>query len=73
MKKTFLLNEIDCPNCASKFESAVQKINGVNAAAVNFFAQKLIVELDADKEAQVCDEIVKVLKKTLSGVEIKPL
>lgn len=41
MKKTYVLDEIDCANCASKLENAISKIDGVNSASINFFAQKL--------------------------------
>ena len=43
MKKTFKI-EVDCANCAAKMEQAVQKLPGVESAAVSFVTQKMVVE-----------------------------
>ena len=68
MKKTFILDEIDCANCAAKLEAAINKVEGVNRATVNFFAQKLI--LDVESEA-VIDDVLAVCKKMEPDCEIK--
>lgn len=49
MKKTFSMVDLDCANCAAKMEKAILKIEGVRAATVSFFAQKLVLEADDDK------------------------
>ena len=48
MKRTFKF-EIDCANCAAKVESAINKIDGVNQARVNFMTKKLILDAEDDK------------------------
>ena len=70
MKKTFVLDEIDCANCAAKFERAVGGIDGVVTASVNFFAQKLIVEIEDVKEAEVKKQIVKTANKVVPECEV---
>ena len=65
MKKTYMLEDLDCANCAAKMEEAVKKIDGVNFASVNFLAQKMTLE--ADDEA--FDEILKKAIKTIKRVE----
>ena len=65
MKKTYLLEDLDCANCAAKMEEAVKKIDGVKFASVNFLAQKMTLE--ADDEA--FDEIFKKAIKTIKRVE----
>jgi len=70
MKKTFLLDEIDCANCAAKFERAVNDIDGVKSATVNFFAQKLILEADDDRFDAIVKQVVKVAKKVVPDCEI---
>ena len=65
MKKTFMLEDLDCANCAAKMEEAVKKIDGVKFASVNFLAQKMTLE--ADDEA--FDEILKKAIKTIKRVE----
>ena len=65
MKKTYMLEDLDCANCAAKMEEAVKKIAGVKFASVNFLAQKMTLE--ADDEA--FDEILKKAIKTIKRVE----
>lgn len=52
MKKTYKLTEIDCANCAAKIERAIGKLPGVTQATLNFFALKLIVELEDGTDEQ---------------------
>ena len=70
MKKTYLLDEIDCANCAAKFERAVGGIDGVISASVNFFAQKLIVEIEDARVGEVEKMIVKTAKKVVPDCEV---
>lgn len=65
MKKTYMLEDLDCANCAAKMEDAVKKIDGVKFASVNFLAQKMTLE--ADDEA--FDEILKKAIKAIKRVE----
>lgn len=65
MKKTYMLEDLDCANCAANMEEAVKKIDGVKFASVNFLAQKMTLE--ADDEA--FDEILKKAIKTIKRVE----
>ena len=71
MKKTYLLDEIDCPNCASKLENAIKKVEGVENATVNFFAQKLIVEAQDSQFDAVMEKVLKVIKKMEPDCEVK--
>ncbi|MBQ4110955.1 MAG: cation transporter [Clostridia bacterium] len=64
MTKTYRI-EVDCANCANKMEEAVNKIEGVKKAVINFMALKMIVEFEdgADvgkvmkKAAEVCKKV----------------
>lgn len=63
MKKVFRLEDLDCANCAAKMEAAINKIDGVQSAHVNFLSQKLTLEAaDAQFEA-VLKQAVKACKK----------
>lgn len=68
MIKTYTLNEVDCPNCAAKLETAVSKVEGVNKATVNFFAQKLIVDVT---DESVLENVLAVCKKVEPDCEVK--
>ena len=45
MKKTYMLEDLDCANCAAKMEEAISKIDGVPYARVRYLAQKLTLEV----------------------------
>ena len=44
MKKSFVIEELDCAHCAAKIEEEIKKIEGVNSVSVNFLAQKMTID-----------------------------
>lgn len=46
MKKTIQMEELVCPMCAQKIETALQKAPGVRSAAVLYNASKAKVDFD---------------------------
>lgn len=69
MKKKFAC-EVDCANCAQKMEDAINKLDGVKSATVNFIQQKLTIEADDDRFEEIMDEVVKTCKKVEPDCEI---
>ena len=63
MKKTFRLEGLDCANCAAKMEKAINELDGVKEATVNFMTTKLVIEGDDDKMPTIISEAEKVVKK----------
>ncbi len=49
MKKTIQMEELVCPMCAQKIETALRKADGVIDAAVLYNASKAKVEFDESK------------------------
>lgn len=70
MKRTYKLEELDCANCALKIENAIQKIEGVNFASVNFLTQKLTVDIDDGIFDGVFNTVVKICKKIEPDMDI---
>ena len=70
MKKTFMLEDLDCAHCAAKMEDAINKLEGVNKATVNFLAQKMTVDAVDDRFDEIMQEIVKVCKKVEPDCEV---
>ena len=64
MKKTYKI-EVDCANCADKMECAAGKVAGVESVTVNFMAQKMILEAEDDKFA----EVLELAKKAVAKIE----
>lgn len=65
MRKIFVLEDLDCANCANKMENAIKKIEGVEFASVSFITQRLTLEADENK----FDEIIKMVVKTCKHIE----
>lgn len=65
MKKTFKIEDLDCPNCAAKLEKAISEIDGVTKASVSFIAQKMIIEADESDMDKIISKIGSVAKKTV--------
>lgn len=61
MRKVFKLDEIDCANCARKLEDAIKKIEGVDAASVNFLTQKLTLTAGDEVFDRVFDRVAKLV------------
>ena len=56
MKKKFAIEGIDCANCAAKMEDAINKIEGINSATINFFAEKITIDADDANFDALVDE-----------------
>ena len=63
MKKTFVLEDLDCAHCAARMEEGIRKIAGVTDASVNFLAQRLTLEADDAVFEKVLKEAVKVCRR----------
>ena len=69
MKKTIILEELDCAHCAAKMESAVGELAGVESCRVNFLTQKMEITALDDAMDQVLKEAKKIVKKIEPDVE----
>ncbi|MBQ7725546.1 MAG: heavy-metal-associated domain-containing protein [Clostridia bacterium] len=63
MKKVFLMEDLDCAHCASKMAEEIRKIEGVQAAEINFFTQKLTLEAEEEAFEGILKKAVKVCKR----------
>ena len=70
MQKTYVVNGLDCPNCAARLEKNINKIDGVNSAVVSFATGKLILDADESRFEAVVDEAVALAKKLEPDWEI---
>lgn len=70
MKKTYRLKDLDCANCAAKMERAIQKIDGVQEANVSFIMQKLTIEADETRMAEVMEKVKACVAKVEPDCQI---
>lgn len=71
MKKKFRLEGLECANCAAKMENAINKLDGVENATVNFMTTKMIIEGEDGKMSNILNEAEKIIKKLESHVVMK--
>ena len=68
---SWLINGMDCPSCARKIETAVQRIDGVSRARVLFSTEKLVVSSNTDLSKKI-EQVVKQAGFSLKTREKAP-
>lgn len=63
MKRTYKMEELCCANCAAKMETAINKLDDVDTAVINFMSQRITIVADDDKFENVLDQAQKVITK----------
>ena len=71
MKKKFILEGLDCANCAAKMEQAISELDGVNKATVNFMTTKLVIDGEEEKMSTIIAEAEKIVKKFEPDTKMK--
>ena len=62
MERIYILDELDCANCAMKIERHVGKIKGVKECSVDFVSKRMFVDMEHEG-------IEAVLKETVQAIE----
>ena len=73
MKKTYLIEDLCCANCANKIENEIKSLDGVTSASLNFIAQKLFVEAEDRIADTITASVIKIAKKIEPDVSIEEL
>ena len=63
MKRTYKMEDLCCANCAAKMENAINKLDDVTEAVINFMSQRITIVADEDKFESVVDEAQKIITK----------
>lgn len=75
IKREFVLEGLDCANCAAKIEKESNNIKGVKSAVVDFVNTKLILEIEnPSKQNDIIlkvEEIVKRIEPDVNVIEIE--
>ena len=50
MTVKFKVTGLDCPNCAAKLASQIEKIEGITSAKINFLTERLTLESELSKD-----------------------
>ena len=68
MKIKYILEGLDCANCAAKIENEVAKIEGVKEVSVSFMTTKMTLEVE---DESILPDVEKLVKKIESEVKLK--
>jgi copper chaperone CopZ len=63
MKKTFVLEDLECAHCAARMGEGIRKLAGVTDVSVNFLAQRLTLEAEDAVFEKVLKEAVKICRR----------
>lgn len=63
MKRTYKLEDLCCANCAAKMETAINKLDNVDEAIINFMSLRLTLVADESCFEEVLNESEKIIKK----------
>ena len=64
MRKSYALEDLDCANCASKMEAAINKMPQIDKATVSFMTSRLsLVVPDGTDMAVLLNEVQKEISK----------
>ncbi len=63
MRKTFMMEDLDCAHCAAKMEAQIRALPGVKEATISFLAQKMVIEAEDERFDAIVKEAVAICKK----------
>ena len=66
----FTVTGLDCPNCAAKLASQIEKIEGINTAKINFLTERLTVDTELSKD-DIYDKIAAAAKAFSKDVSVE--
>jgi len=73
MIQKFRLEGLECASCAAKMEKAINKIDGVKQATINFMTTRLVIEGEDEKMPSIIKEAEKIIKGIERDVVMKKL
>ena len=63
MKKTWMLEDLDCAHCAMKMQEGIAGIKGVVSASINFLSCRLTIEAEEGEFDRIIREAAKICKR----------
>ena len=63
MEKDYIIDNLDCAHCGAKIEAAINRIDGIESAVLNFPMKKIRIR------GEVNDELLKKINETANSIE----
>lgn len=73
MTLQFVIEGLDCANCAAKLERKLGKIRGISAASVNFITGKIRLDCDDAAAEKIAEAAAETAVKFERGISVKRL
>ena len=67
MRKTFVLEDLDCANCAAE----IARLEGVTSCSVSFMTQKMVLEAPDDQFDALTAKAKKIIRKLEPDVTMR--
>ncbi|MDC3416765.1 heavy metal translocating P-type ATPase [Aquibacillus salsiterrae] len=71
IKQEYLLEGLDCANCAAKIENGVSKVKGVDNCSVNFATKTISFDVEEQQHSEVSGNAKKVITKLEPGIDVR--
>ncbi|WP_238650762.1 heavy metal translocating P-type ATPase [Paenibacillus piscarius] len=71
VKRKWILDGLDCANCAMKIENKVKKIEGVSSCSVNFATKTMMLETAAASSDEIADQAQQTVTKLEPHVKLR--
>ncbi len=66
MKTKYIIEGLDCPNCAAKLAKEIEKLTGVISCKINFLSEDCVIESETTPDDAAIAKVVKSFDKHLS-------
>ncbi len=73
MKKTFKIKGLDCANCATQLENALQKIEEIKSVSISFMMERLVIEYEEEQKDIILKKLKKIIRKEEPDVTIEEI
>ena len=73
MSSKFKIKGLDCANCASGLERAIQKIDGIKSANISFMTERMELEYDETRKEEILQKVKKLIKKEEPDVTLEEI
>ncbi|MCI8486543.1 MAG: heavy-metal-associated domain-containing protein [Clostridia bacterium] len=73
MKKIYKLKGLDCANCATKIESQIKKIRGIESASISFITGRMVIEYSEENIEEIFKQIKKAIKRQEPDMKLEEI
>lgn len=73
MKLKFKIKGLDCANCATELERAIQKLDVIKSVSISFMTEKMELEYDETRKEETIQNVKRTIKRKEPDVTIEEI